>query len=288
MQGDILKGFVVLLALIALLSFGCLGSELSDFSGGSSGTTSSNAEFRAPSAAPAVDSSAQYVTKESDIRIRVQEGTLETKFESTRTMLRNAGAQLGGITYNEYTDSKEYRMTVRVPPAKFDAINDQLKLVGEVKDMSVSLEDVTKQYMDLDTRIKNRELELERLYVLYDRSDNISDLLDVEREITRVETDLELLKQQKEALVSRVDLSTITVAIYEEKPATQQITPSMEGLGSLFFGALAVAISLVVALSGFLLPLVIVVAVLWFVYKKLKGSPPKPRKSEHDQIPPPR
>lgn len=286
MQGDILKNFVVLLALIALLSFGCTGSELSDFSGGSSGVASSNAEFRAPSAAPAADS--QYVTKESDIRIRVDEGTLEAKFESTRTMLRNAGAQLSGVTYNEYTGSKEYRMTVKVPPDKFDAINDQLKAVGEVKGMSVSLEDVTKQYTDLDTRIKNRELELERLYVLYNRSDNISDLLDVEREITRVETDLELLKQEKQALVSRIDLSTITVAIYEEKPATQQITPSMEGLGSLFFGALAVAISLIVALSGFLLPLVIVVAVLWLVYKKLRGGPSKPRKPEHDQIPPQR
>lgn len=102
-----------------------------------------------------------------------------------------------------------------------------------------------------------------------------------------METDLELLQQQKQALVSRVDRSTITVTIYEDTPATQQITPSMEGLGSLFFGALAVAVSLVVAVTGFLLPMIVVLALLWFAYKKIRGKAAKPRKPEHDQIPPP-
>lgn len=279
-----MKNFVVLFALVALLTAGCLGQELSGYDSGYQGVSEN---YRAVAGAPASAADAQYVTKESDITIRVSEGTLQAKFNATRNMLRDSGAQLSGVNYNEYGDRKEYRMTVKVPPAKFDSINDQLKAVGEVKDMSVTLEDVTRQYTDLDTRIKNRELELDRLYVLYNRSDNISDLLSVEREITRVETELELLKQEKQYLVSRVELSTITVAIYEEKPATQQITPSLEGLGSLFFGALALAISVVVALAGFLLPFLLAVAALWFVYRKIRGKEAKPRKPEHGQIPPP-
>ncbi len=284
-----MKSFVILFALIALLSFGCLGSEMSDLSGG--GTASRGAgttESMVAPSAPGAGNSGQYVTKESDITILVPMGTLEAKFNATKALLTDAGAQISGATYNEYSDRKEYTLTVKIPPAKFDSINEQLKTVGEVKDMSVSLEDVTKQYTDLDTRIKNRQIELDRLYVLYNRSDNISDLLLVEQEITRVETDLELLEQQKQALVSRIDLSTIRVTLYEEKPATQQVAPSLEGLGTLFFGALAFAITIIVALAGFLLPLAVVVAILWVLYKKIRGSPSRPRKPEHDQIPPQR
>ena len=283
-----MKNLVVLFALAAILASGCIGSQLSEF-GGETAPPSALYDDAAYKAAPSSEvgqsADSQYLTKESDIRIKVAEGTLQAKFDSTKTILRDNGAQLTDVNYYEYSDRKEYRITVKVPPVKFDAINERLKSVGEVKDMSVSLEDVAKQYTDLDTRIKNRELELDRLYVLYNRSDNISDLLDVEREITRVETDLELLKQAKQSLVSRIELSTITVAMYEEKPATQQIMPSMEGLGSLFFGALAVAVSLVVALTGFLLPLILAVAVLWLVYRKIRGGQAKPRKPEHGQIP---
>jgi hypothetical protein len=292
MQGDSLKRFVVLIALIALLSFGCVGTQLSDFGGGS---TQSSGEAVAPSMAPSAvppapsaGGSNQLLTKESDITIKVPTGTLEAKFNATKAMLADAGAQTSGLTYTELSDRKEYTLTVKIPPAKFDAVNEQLKSVGEVTDISVNLADVTKQYNDLDTRINSSEIELDRLYLLYNRSNNISDLLQVEQEITRVETDLQLLQSEKQDLVSRIDLSTISVTIYEEKPATQQVGPSLDSLGSLFFGALVVAISLVVALGGFLLPIAVVVIALWLIYKAIRGNPSRPRKPEHDQIPPPR
>jgi hypothetical protein len=291
MPGDSLKSFVVLFALLAILSFGCIGSQLSDLGGG----TSSSGETVAPSMLPAPAQSAsasersgQLVTRESDITIKVPTGTLEAKFNSAKVLLADAGAQTSGLTYSELSDRKEYTLTVKIPPSKFDAVNQQLKSIGEVMGISVNLEDVTKQYNDLDTRINSSQIELDRLYTLYDRSENISDLLLIEQEITRVETDLRLFESEKQDLVSMIDLSTISVTIYEEKPATQQVNPSLEGLGTLFLGALVVAISLIAALAGFLLPLIIVLAVLWLVYKAIRRSPPKSRKPANDQIPPQR
>ena len=291
MQGDILKRFVILFALVALLAFGCVGSQLSDLGGGTapSGEAANLLPSApTPSAVPPAGSSGQLLTQESDISIKVPTGTLEEKYNATKALLRDAGAQTSGATYDEFSDRKEYTLTVKIPPAKFDVVNEQLKGIGEVTSMSVNLEDVTKQYNDLDTRINSSTIELDRLYELYNRTDNISDLLQIEQEITRVETDLQLLKSEKQALVSRIDLSTIGVTIYEEKPATQQVSPSLDALGTLFFGALVVAISLIVGLAGFLLPLIVVVVVLWLVYKAIRGNPSRPRKPEHDQIPPPR
>lgn len=272
--------YAIFAIFAALIFFGCLGAE--------TGVRQGMEGASLAQMAPAYDSGSQVITKESSMTIKVQEGTLQTKFDEMRQMLSSNGAEVSNIQYYELSDRKEYRLTVKVSPTRFDSINEQLKAVGEVKDISVSLEDVTQQYTDLDTRIKNREVELERLYALYNQTSNISDLLDVEREITRVETELELLKQQKQYLISRIERSSISIVIYEDKPATSQLSISLEGLGTLFFSALAAAITVIVAVAGFVLPIAVVIAVIWLLYRKLKGGKeerPKPRKQEFSQIP---
>ncbi|NYZ74091.1 DUF4349 domain-containing protein [Candidatus Micrarchaeota archaeon] len=283
-----LRNIAVLGFLVALLAFGCLGMEQSSSNTGDSrALTDASYAPSVPSYDAGGVSESQYVTKEGSITLKVAEGTLESKFTEMKDKLSAQGADMSDITYNEYSDRKQYTLTVKVAPAKFESISAMLQQLGEVKDMSVQLEDVTQQYTDLDTRIKNRQIELDRLYELYNQSSKVSDLLDVEREITRVETDLEILKQEKQYLVSKVERSTITITVYEDKPATQQLTLSLEGLGQMFFAAMAAAVTLVVLAVGFLLPFAIVVGILWLVYKAFRGDKKaKPRAPEHSRIPP--
>ena len=229
-----------------------------------------------------------YVIKEGSITLKVSEGTLEAKIEELKENLEYEGAKITDINYYEYGERLQYMLTVKVPPNRFESINDMLKYVGEVKSMSVNLEDVTQQYTDLETRIKNKDIELGRLYELYNKSDDVEDLLAVEREVSRVETELELLKQQEEWLSSRIDLSTITITIYEEKPAGDQLIMPLEGLGKLFFASIAVAITIIVGLVGLLLPVAVIVGILWLVYKKLfANKKAKAKEPEHRTIPPP-
>lgn len=284
LRGDDVKYIAIFAMILAFIAFGCISSEQVFQDTGARGLET------APSA-PAVDSGNQIITKESSMTIKVQEGTLQSKFDEMRSMLESNGAELSDIRYYELSDRRQYLVTVKVSPVKFDTINEQLRQIGEVKDISVSLEDVTQQYTDLDTRISNREVELERLHALYNQTSNISELLEVEREITRVETELELLKQQKQYLVSRIERSSISITLYEDKPATSQLSLSLESLGVLFFGMVAAAITVIVAIAGFVLPIAAAVGVLWFIYKRLKGGgkqKPKPRKQEFSQIPPER
>ncbi len=229
----------------------------------------------------------QQVTKQGIVTIKVAEGTLADKFQSMKTTLKAEGAITSDETYNEYGDRKQYTITIRIPPTKFEKINSMLKEVGEVKELSVQLEDVTKQYDNLDIKIKNRELELERLYELYNKSNEVTDILEVEKEVTRVEIDLEELNTEKAALVSKVELSTVQITIYEENPATQQLSLSLEGLAQAFFGALAAGITVLVLGVGFALPLLLIGGIIWFGYKQMRKKP-KPRTPEHSRIPPPK
>lgn len=269
---------LVIIALIALLGFGCLGIGEEKTS-----TASRSSDLLAP--APG-GQTGQYVTKQGYISLRVAEGALQPKYEGLRERLKDEGALLSDVNYNELGDRKEYSFAIRIVPGKFDSVMKDIQDYGEVKDISVQLEDVSEQYVELDLRIKNREAELERLQKLYNQSDNVSDLLEVERELTRVETELEVLKQQKQNIVSKVELSTITVNIYEDKPAASRLTLSLESLGSLFFGAIAAAITLIVLAAGFLLPIAIVLGLLWLAYKKISGKSGRIKQPEHKKIPP--
>lgn len=220
--------------------------------------------------------------------MHVDQGTLESKFADLKTSLASSGAQTSDITYSEAGDRKQYTLTVKVQPSKFNSMMTALQTIGEVKDMSVNLEDVTQQYTDLNTRITDQEAELSRLYQLYNMSGNISDLLSVESEMTRVETNLDILKGEKQVMDSQIQLSTISITVYEDKPATSQLSLSLEGIGALFFTAISAAITVIVAAVGFLLPIAIVIGVIWLAFKALTGKKKVgPSKSEHTRIPPP-
>jgi hypothetical protein len=264
------------LFIVMLLAFGCISSDYEVMDGNSYERTVSTA----PQEPMPYDDYAysegggQYVTKESYMQLKVPEGTLESRFELIKGNLSSQGAETTDISYNEYSSKKQYHVTIKVSPGKFDSINDMLKEFGEVKDMSVTLEDVTKQYTDLETRIRNKENELTRLNQLYNQSESVSEILEVERELTRVETELELLKWQKDSIASRVAKSTISLTVYEEKPAAQNLTLQLENLAGMFFGAIAAAITLIVVAVGFLLPVAVVLGAIWFGYKFVT----KPRK----------
>ncbi|MBU0592067.1 DUF4349 domain-containing protein [Candidatus Micrarchaeota archaeon] len=271
-----MKNITLIFVLISVLLFGCLDDSTtgSSYPGDSYESAYDEPAMSAPSfagsGASSYSSSKSYVTQESSITIKVPEGMLETKYDEMTAALASEGAQISDVSYNEYTTRKEYSISLKADPRKFDRVNDVIKGTGEVKSISVDLEDVTMAYNDLDTKIQNREVELQRLYELYNMSDNVSDLLAIEYEITRVETELDLLKGQKQYLVTRIEYSTITVNLYEDKPSTQQLFISLEDIGLAFFGSLAVGISFVAIATGFLLPIVIVCGLVWYGYKKIK------------------
>ncbi|MFN7991646.1 MAG: DUF4349 domain-containing protein [Candidatus Micrarchaeia archaeon] len=279
MDGDPLRLLSVFL-IMALLAFGCIGSE----AGVGRNIGSSVSAMEKAVAPDSGAGGAQVIAKAGQITVKVPEGALEERFQAAKDQLRSQGAEIGNVAYTEYGDRKQYSLTIMIVPSKFEQVQAMLQKIGEVKDMSVQIEDITQQYTDLETRIKNREFELARLQKLYDQSENISDLLSVERELTRVETDLEILKQQKQYLDSRVQRSTIVLNIYEDKPATQQLSLSVEGLGAMFFGAVAAAITLLVLAAGFLIPLALVALALWLVYTKvLRQDRARPRQPERSR-----
>ena len=218
----------------------------------------------------------QMVIKQGSVSVSVETGTLEQKKDELSTIIDDYNAELTYITFNEYTTEKRYSVTVKIAPSKFDSFMDSISTLGQIKSIDSSVEDVTEQYTDIQTRISNLQEELTRLNELYDEARNVEEILMIEREVTRVQTSLEIYQRQSLDLERRSAQSTITVYLVEEKPEfeTDFVMP-LEEMLALFLGAMVAAIMLVAGAAGFLLPLAILFLVLRAIYLALRKKKKK-------------
>ncbi|MGM0558745.1 MAG: DUF4349 domain-containing protein [Myxococcota bacterium] len=99
--------------------------------------------------------------------------------------------------YGGYVSSESSRsIEVMIPTEKLGEALSRVGETGEVGSKSISVQDVTAQYVDLEARIENLEEMRTRIQALLAKSGSMDDMLKAEKELNRVTTDLEQAKGQ--------------------------------------------------------------------------------------------
>jgi anti-sigma factor RsiW len=114
-------------------------------------------------------------------------------------------------------------IVVRVLPENLDHFLQKIRVLGELKNQTLGTEDVTKAYFDTDSRLKNaRVIEQRMIDMLKKKSDDINDLLQVEKELGRVREQIEQMQGDLKYWDSQVQFATVTIQLTEkdmEEPA---------------------------------------------------------------------
>ncbi|MCW2758579.1 MAG: hypothetical protein JWO46_2325 [Nocardioidaceae bacterium] len=208
-------------AALLLVLTGCGGGG-----GDSSGTSSSSVVADgggqvATSAAPSAD---QAVAKDGTAQERsvVSTGTVSLEGKDVAAARKRVDALLAaneGVVADENTTTDEKgrvdsaTLTVRVPSARFAKVMAALGTVATLRDSTRQAQDVTTQVIDVQARVAAQEAGVKRLEELVGTSANLSELLQVEKELTQRRADLDSLKQQQAWLADQTSLATITVDI---------------------------------------------------------------------------
>lgn len=178
----------------------------------------------------------------------------------------------GGLVFGEQTSRTSDPgsvLTLKVPPASFERVLDDVAALGEAEDRQIGSEDVTSQVVDLDSRIATAEASVERLRALMLRADDIADIAVLESELLNRETTLETLRGQARTIGDQVALATITVTLTPtpDSPDTPQDEPDeLPGFLDAFSGGwdALVKVATVVGLIVFaLLPWLPLVLAVW-------------------------
>ena len=137
--------------------------------------------------------------------------------DAATTQVRDIAENLGGFLENLNSsgvdEGQQANMTVRVPQAQFSSAVEQIELVGKVQSKNLGFEDVSERFIDLQARLKSSLREEESLLSLLGRASTVSEVLTIERELTRVRSNIERFQGQLNFLERRIDLATITVSL---------------------------------------------------------------------------
>ena len=236
--------------------------------------TSYGAPAPQASSAPAAGSGVETkIIKTAYITIEVKDvpGSVDT----LKSLVTAKGGYLSSSSISEgYNKRLSGTVVLRVPQAEFDTTLAGVKAVGTVKSVSTQGEDVTEEYVDIQAQKTSYQNQLAQYNEIMKKAVNVSDVIEIQQQIDRVQTELNRLEGRLKYLNSRIDLSTITVNLQEPEPLGGESGPSIvsainEGISG-FFGMIYTLI--VVLLT--LLPVIILGVVGYGIYRWRKGKQP--------------
>ena len=224
------------------------------------------------------------VIKNAYIEIEIEKG----KFQETMFALTNLAEQNGGFVESSesYSDSEgkltSGRITIRVPSKAFSPALNKIKEMGTVKNISSYGQDVTQEYIDLESRLRNYEAQEKVLLELMKQSKKVSDSIEVQRELSNVQGEIEVIKGRMRYLDDMVSFSTISVYFHEPEPiSTESGMGFVEALKRGARGAIRVFNSIVVVLiasSPVWIIIVIIAIIIWQVTKAKRRRAGKEQK----------
>ena len=107
---------------------------------------------------------------------------------------------------------------VRIPAAAYDEFLAAIEKLGEVQSLSTDAQDVTAEFYDLEARIHNKKQEETRLLKHLEQSTGkLDEILNVEREISRVREEVERMEGRRNVLQDLTSMTTVTLDLSESR-----------------------------------------------------------------------
>ena len=108
--------------------------------------------------------------------------------------------------------------TVRVPVERYEAFIVAVRTLGEVRSIGSDSKDVSEEYYNVEARVRNKKQEEGRLLKLLDEATGkLKEVLDVERELSRVRGEIEQLEGRLRVLNDLTTLTTVEIRVHEVK-----------------------------------------------------------------------
>lgn len=205
------------------------------------------------------------------------------EFSKAQAQIKDLVSLSGGyiVEFSESQSAYEQggNFVLKVPAAGFSSFLEQLEqLKPESFQQSIQGQDVSEEYVDLESRLKVKEAVEARYLKFVGESKNTSDLVQFTNELERIQTEIEQIKGKMRYIDNNVSFSTIEIRVYQSDDNSltkldQNQKPLLKRAGQALQGSLE-AISflfqwLVIFIFG-ALPLIVLGAVIFAIIWPLK------------------
>ena len=168
-----------------------------------------------------LERSNRMIVKNADMRLLVEDTNVA--IDRTTQIIGDAGGYIvsSRVWYQDYHEHKLKfaSVTLGVPVDDFERVLSRLRgLAIEVRDETASGDDVTDQYVDLQSQLSTLEATRERVKSFLDDAKTVDEALRINQELSNLDTQIEQIKGRMNYLNDRSAFSTITINFEPEYP----------------------------------------------------------------------
>lgn len=227
------KLFAIILCLVMALTLAACGTSTDKAMGENAAaqnfelySTSDNIEADYSYTDAKGESPAQKTTEEKIIK--TVELSVETKeYEAYIASLTASVAAAGGYVEtstaslgNNAHSNRYATFTVRIPAANLDAFINASGEKGTITSKTENQQNVTLEYVDLESRIEAYKTEKATLTGLLEKAESLENVLAIQERLSEVNYQIESYTSQLKVLENRVSYSTVNLRIYEVERVT--------------------------------------------------------------------
>ena len=152
------------------------------------------------------------------VTMTIAVGNVDATFKQVEQLVNEQRGYLAGTSIRQDGDRQVATVTLRVPadPTTYQLTLERLRGLAErVVDEQSQAQDVTEEYVDLESRMRNLQASETALLAVLAKATRVEDIIAVQRELTNVRGQIEQIQGRKQALERRADMATITLTIRE-------------------------------------------------------------------------
>ncbi|WP_274363317.1 DUF4349 domain-containing protein [Paenibacillus thermotolerans] len=209
-------------------------------------------------------------------------------YTEIQNLIHLSGGYIVGFTEETTSFEKTGLFTIKVPADGFNGFLAKLENVPNVQlNRSMKAQDVSEEYVDLDSRLKAKQVVEKRLLDFMERATKSDDLVKFSNELGQVQEDIERMKGRMRYLEQNVAYSTVELRVYEVVNDRATLAGKSAGipLGEKMSRAVSGSIDVLVAvfegvmvvLAGFLpigVAAGIIGAPVYWLWKRRRGRTP--------------
>lgn len=214
--------FGIAVSLLALAIVGCAAAPVRQLVEGERAGAPApmeDAAFEAPreetaSSAPAADYAAteRLIIRNADLDIVVED--TEEAVDEIDAMADELGGYVIESNLQQYQEGMRARLRIRVPADSLDTALERIRdLAVEVNNENISGQDVTEEYVDLQSRLRHLEATEERLLTFMEEAEDTEAALEVYDRLQNIQAEIEQVRGRIQYLEESAALATISINI---------------------------------------------------------------------------
>jgi hypothetical protein len=211
------------------------------------------------------------VIKTGNLQIEVK--NLKNARTEADSLVRKFNAEILNETETNDYYRVENSLTISVLPENFEALVKALEgLAINVASKNINAQDVTKQFVDLETRLQAKRDVIARFREILKSAKTVKDILEVEGQLRVVIEEVEAIEAQLKYLREQVQRSTLHLSMFQtfEHPSTDKRS-FLDRLGKSFASGWQVFLEIILGIARLWPVILILAGAAWLLVRYLRS-----------------